>query len=138
MTRSPTYNHIISLGAWCQVAEQLRRHEVSFVSSPFDWLVTPFESLLRIIRNGGVQLCNDVAQYDGGQSAICTNYGVLYHHEFPRDTQDKVKINDDDRIVGRSKLLHKMANLDVYCKRDGRKLFIRLEDMSSPPARGLT
>lgn len=42
---------VISLGYRCQVALQLRIHNLRKEAFPFDWMITPFESLYRLLEN---------------------------------------------------------------------------------------
>ena len=43
------YDALISLGGECQVAYQMRLHGIRNESLPFDWIITPFEGLEKIL-----------------------------------------------------------------------------------------
>ena len=47
------FDHIVSLGANCEVSLQLRRTGRFATGSVFDWLVTPFDGLLAILQDDG-------------------------------------------------------------------------------------
>ncbi len=46
-----SFSHVISLGAACAPAWQIRNFTEQETAFPFDWLVLPFNSLLEILRN---------------------------------------------------------------------------------------
>ena len=45
------FKHIISLGHFCGVAQELERLGLRDASYPFDWLITKREPLHRLINN---------------------------------------------------------------------------------------
>lgn len=45
------YEHYISLGSFCSVALELERIGLRETSSPFDWLISDFEGVIRAIDN---------------------------------------------------------------------------------------
>jgi len=47
MDRDVKYNSVLSLGSNCVVAGQIQRYFGGNPQSPFDWLVTPFDSLIK-------------------------------------------------------------------------------------------
>ena len=50
MLRS-NYSNFISLGYFCGVAEDLERIGLRSFSSPFDWLITDFKGVIKLIEN---------------------------------------------------------------------------------------
>lgn len=95
------------------------------VHSPFDWLVTPLPSLIAMLRDGCAQVGIEATPADNGNTAQCDRYGALYHHEFPRDKNGHVVIEQAALEKLRSKLLHKMKRMDEACRSEKRTLFVR-------------
>lgn len=46
------FDNIISLGAFCFIARDLRRYNLRTVAYPFDWNITDIESCISLIDNG--------------------------------------------------------------------------------------
>jgi len=79
---------LISLGVRCEVAFQLRQHSGDNTAHYFDWLITPPEGLLRIIRddfpafepqNAGLRKGNERSG-----CVVDKATGVCFVHQFPR------------------------------------------------------
>lgn len=125
-----TFAAAVSLGGNCETAHWLRAHDRHAVRGPFDWLVTPLDALAAILREDGARLGTEFALANAGTSVRCRAYGVLYHHEFPRDAENAVVFDAAATADCRSKLAHKWANLVAACARaeaDGLPLlFLRL------------
>ena len=47
------YDIVISLGDMCQVAWQLSHHNLRGPAFPFDWVITPFDSLYLFLMHEG-------------------------------------------------------------------------------------
>ncbi len=45
------YDALINLGGDCQLAYQMKEHGLREYALPFDWLITPFDSLYKILEN---------------------------------------------------------------------------------------
>lgn len=45
------YKHVISLGFFCSVALELERKGVRDASYPFDWLISDFQGVIKVIEN---------------------------------------------------------------------------------------
>ena len=79
---------LISLGEGCDVAYQLRQHSGDNTAHYFDWLSTPAEGLLHLIRNDfprytSANLSLHNADDPKGYVADAPT-GVHFHHHFPR------------------------------------------------------
>jgi hypothetical protein len=127
------YEQIISLGAWCQVAHQVHRRFGRTWGGVFDWLVTPYESLLQVIEDDGERLARSFSPVEDRNSVVCNEYGVLYHHEFRR-RPDGRRIFDRFSLDNcQSKFTHKIATF-LTCVRSGRPtLFVRYGTFCSNP-----
>ncbi|CAO4172795.1 DUF1796 family putative cysteine peptidase [Methylorubrum aminovorans] len=121
--------HIVSLGAWCQVTYQLRRFFGSSVSSPYDWLVTPFDALSKSIQDEGRQLGQAVTVRDEVRP-LCFHYGLLYHHEFPTSGEIPI-ISAQSLLTCESKLKHKYRRM-AEAIRSGGTLFVRMGGHALP------
>lgn len=79
----------VSLGAWCRSSWQLKRFCKSrrhfFISSPFDWTITPYESLEFIANNtqqmADLVLCEDNISVSSVGSLQCDHTGLIFHHD---------------------------------------------------------
>ncbi len=124
------YAVAMSLGGFCQVAYQLKRSKLAWAPSPFDWLVTPFDSLENIIREGGARFGADVSRYDNGfnrgRDALCNSYNVMHAHDFPVNEPDEPIIDALSVAEVRGKFRHKCDQFLRACQSPGRKLFVRL------------
>jgi hypothetical protein len=86
-------------------------------------LVSPIESVINVLRDGGDRLGVSVIASGGGTSALCSEYGVLYHHEFPR--KDGMVIFSSENIDRcRSKLSYKFEQFRKTSSKH-RTLFVR-------------
>lgn len=83
-------DHIISLGAACETAYNLRRHYSFGTAYPFDWWISPTSGAARFIRDGdaaALYRTGDLTPTANGRSIVNVRYGIRLHHEFPHDRQ---------------------------------------------------
>ena len=97
------FDYVISAGPRCSTAWHLRRVFGRDQAYPFDWWVTPFQSLVRMLLEGqcfSLQL-NDLVIVDtpNGQTVLNQRWFVQHHHDFsqlengcidPDDLNDQV------------------------------------------------
>lgn len=120
---------VVSLGAWCQTTYQARRFFGNSVTSPYDWLVTPFNALLASIEGDGLNFCKHLRVVDASRP-ICEDYGILYHHEFERrDEHAIITASAIERCSG--KLSYKYIKM-IECASTEGTLFIRLGGQAEP------
>jgi len=118
------YTAVISLGSSCEAAFALTDYfGAKRINSFFDWLVTPIESLINVLNTDGAGVGEDFGVVFAGTSVICRRYGLLYHHEFPRD-DGRIVFSREAVDRCRGKLRHKF---DVFrdVTRNNKTLFIR-------------
>jgi hypothetical protein len=127
-----SFEAVFSLGSNCVPAHQTRRFFKGRPSSCFDWLVTPFSAIFKIFEDDGKQFGEDVVLCHDGQSVLCKNYGVLYHHEFNHDETGKVIIESNMLANARSKLLYKYNKM-ISIAKEHRTLFIRYGSGTDAP-----
>ncbi len=118
------FDAVFSLGANCVPAAQIRRFFGRAPQSPFDWLVTPMDSVVKIFGDDGKGLCRQLSTSFNGMAAYCESYGVHYYHEFERTAEGKVIFTEETIRQGGSKLTYKYSKL-LDISRNSRTLFIR-------------
>ncbi|PJI55814.1 hypothetical protein CTI14_01680 [Methylobacterium radiotolerans] len=120
---------IVSLGAWCQATYQIRRMFGASASSPYDWLVTPFDALISSINDEGKKFGQTVYVRDD-EYPMCYNYGLLYHHEFKRDGRRPL-VTEQALASCKSKLTHKY-NQFADAMNGGGVLLVRMGGHAKP------
>lgn len=100
------FRHILSLGGHCEPSWHLRRCGMLQDGSPFDWLVSPLDSVVDILRDDGARLGSRFIMRADGKSTYCAQYGVLYHHEFPHAEDGRVIFDAESVANCASKLRH--------------------------------
>ena len=83
------FKHIISLGHFCGVAQELERLGLRDASYPFDWLITKREPLHRLINNhfDGFLEYDNLYQSQAEKNIYRNKYydfGVSFYHDFSR------------------------------------------------------
>lgn len=83
------FKHIISLGHFCGVAQELERLGLRDASYPFDWLITKREPLHQLIDNhfDGFLEYDNLYQYSPIGNIYKNKqygYGVSFYHDFSR------------------------------------------------------
>jgi hypothetical protein len=90
------YDQIISLGHWCGPAANIRRRFGIEAAMPFDWWITPFDSLMKVLDERFANLFREenIELFDAEgreRHTVRDNYYQLYyHHDFERDPQHRV------------------------------------------------
>lgn len=84
----PIPDRIVSLGALCEVAYQVRRLTRSERAYPFDWWVTPLGSVLKVLEAGAPAVFQasklmKVPDYGGTPALYSHLSGTIHLHEFP-------------------------------------------------------
>lgn len=87
-------SHIISLGSACTVAGAMRTYGIRFEAYPFDWLVSPFDSLYKALDDDFKNFLKEdslvVRQSD--KYGTLDYYGFHFVHDFP-------SVNPNDEIA---------------------------------------
>lgn len=100
------YKNYISLGFFCSIALDLKSFGLRLFSSPFDWLISPFESVLELICNRFNGFL-DYELMEQSRKVPChyknSKYEIEFYHDFndvePLSAQlPKVKEKYDRRI----------------------------------------
>lgn len=138
------FQRFVPLGSWCRTAHQCRVHAPNLKleatrSGPFDWTITPFRSLSKIIRNDLDRslVLNPIDSYVNRAGSITCGYsGLTFHHHL---TAQDVELHGgarNDQIVpnglikspkwedARNRFFHTLDNLREASKADGN-LYVR-------------
>lgn len=122
-------DRIVSLGALCEVAYQVRRLSRSERAYPFDWWITPLSSVVKVLTVGAGAVFDapqimKVPDY-GGHPALYSHVSRAIHlHEFPAG-EDFLALDEAEmarRLVPKYEALH--ARL-VAAASEGTTLFVR-------------
>jgi hypothetical protein len=86
------FDHIVSLGSYCQTAYQIRRRFGIDTAHVFDWWVTPTVSLIDLFESNFSHLFvaenMKIVHEDAGDAVMCAHYGLMHYHDF-----DEAKID---------------------------------------------
>ena len=86
---------LISLGRPCEVGFQIRMHSKKSDGDFFDWLITPFDSLMMALNNNFENLLNLDDLYRQEDMNFVNNRvtGIQYGHVFLRDKSHNIPAN---------------------------------------------
>lgn len=104
---------IISFGKSCRVAEHLRRNNLRFCSSPFDWLGEyTLEDTLPILKNPEKNFFSEYKFYpqkntQTSLAIIDTKTGMVCVHDFKKNLPEKI-----NHVLFRNKYKRRFKNLE--------------------------
>ena len=75
---------VVSLGAHCETVAQIDKYFGGATGTPFDWMISPVDSVIKIIEDDGARLGTSFVTGWLGKSIQCNVYGCVYYHEFER------------------------------------------------------
>jgi len=82
------FNHIVSLGFYCGVSQELQRLGLREESFPFDWVISDLKSVNELIENKfDLLFDSDYLYRDKNYSYIVKheNYNFDFYHDFDKD-----------------------------------------------------
>ncbi len=129
------FDRIISLGCNCELALNIRDYFGIERAYPFDWWITPFQALWKLLEGRFHNLLN-INNLEVSSDLLTVRdkyYNLLYHHDFKRTEDDKIIPDSIDQQLSLVKqkydmLIHRFFN-DLQNK---RVLFIRNRDGNIP------
>ncbi|WP_277757415.1 DUF1796 family putative cysteine peptidase [Achromobacter denitrificans] len=145
---------LLSLGGRCEVAWQLENLFGHKISGPFDWLVTPAQSIPGLIQERFSRIADpdalDISHYihpvTGArlQTVLNRHYNVFLHHEFSRSPSGEISADWRNEIgkvsekwqfvVGRwFETLRKASNV-VFVRRRGNFTMPEEQDLPTTEA----
>ena len=123
---------IISLGPRCATAHNLRRYFNFRSTFPFDWWITPEESIVKLLRNFDIDFVYSSAELlraNSDGTVIHKSLDIGLHHEFPRQRSLETPLIVEDFLsyieIPKQRTLYlfqKMFKLNVSGE---RLLFVR-------------
>lgn len=124
-----TVDRMISLGGRCEVAYQIRRATRSGTAYPFDWWVTPLDSVVKVLEGGfeGVFEARHLVRLpdlDGKKALYSSSAGTWHLHEFRHEEDFLSYALDEVERRLRPKYAFLQSRLLEDCGK-GRTLFIR-------------
>lgn len=120
---------VVSLGGNCMVTMEMRQFFGIQSANMLDWWITPGDALVRLIENDFDDLFapRNLQLVGGSRSVANLRYGILHHHDFPRnDVEDRVvAITPEDLERNRQKFAYLKKRWDDLAGNDGPVLFVR-------------
>jgi hypothetical protein len=120
---------VVSLGGNCMGTMEMRKFFGIQAANMFDWWITPGDALVRLIENDfdGLFLPENLTMVGDRKSVANLRYGILHHHDFPRnDEEDRVvAITDQDLQRNREKFAYLKKRWDDLGNNPGPVLFVR-------------
>lgn len=125
------YDAIISLGAACKTAANIRRYFGNDRAFPFDWWITRPHGVGKILRADFHGMMNpqflERRTLGDADTVYDHQFEVTYHHEFPRDEAGKIVADYQRHIPRRLERLRALAErMNRICS-TSRVLFVRQE-----------
>ena len=101
------FRRLVPLGSWCRTAHQCRVHSEKFAleetkSGPFDWTITPFRTLSKIIRGDIYEelVLNPIDSYINRVGSVTCGYsGLAFHHHLPVKLVDSYGGTKNQQVV---------------------------------------
>lgn len=120
---------VVSLGGNCMVTKEMRTFFKIEEANLFDWWITPGAALVRLIEAdfAGLFSRENLALVGDGKSVANLRYGILHHHDFPRnDVEDRVIEMTDAQIErNQEKFAYLHRRWNAIGKTPGPVLFVR-------------
>lgn len=137
----------ISLGSACGSAMNLRDLGVRAAAYPFDWTVSPFDSLYAALNEDFQYFLTDLKIRPGNQGVI-DHYGIHFTHDWPTVAQPHIDALNSDFIgnntlfkewekalpLVREKYRRRIARFNEACLGKEKVFFFRSEDISKEKA----
>lgn len=119
------FEQVVSLGAWCQTAHQITRRFGRAQGTFFDNIGTPARGLLTLLEGKGAALGESFVPILGGTDLRCVATSVIPHHEFMRDGQGRVLLDEGVMDRCRSRLRARWDRFVTACESGRPTLFVR-------------
>lgn len=120
-------DRVVGLGANCESACNIRSYYRAERAFPFDWWITPYNSLITLLKSHfeGLFDPQNLVVTEDMQSVRCNRFNILHHHDFLRDKDGKVLPGIETQIPSlREKYKFLIDRFYQECQ-TGRTLFVR-------------
>lgn len=88
------YQEVISLGFGCMVAQDLEKWGRRNNSFPFDWVISDFQDVIRMIENGFLEILKEIQQDEIHNNVYHDmKTGIDYYHDFFPDKSIEMQID---------------------------------------------
>ena len=121
---------VVSLGAHCETVEQIVSYFGRATATPFDWMITPIDSVIKIIEDDGERLGTNFVTGWQGKTIQCNIYGCVYYHEFERTADGSCIFDVAALNECAQKMRHKMQKLTALYTGEESVLFVRAHGRS--------
>ncbi|MBN1363684.1 MAG: hypothetical protein JW976_02655 [Syntrophaceae bacterium] len=134
-TKANEFDRIISLGCNCELTLNIRAYFGIEYAYPFDWWITPFQALWKLLENRFHDLFN-INNLEVSPDLLTVRdkyYNLLYHHDFKRTDDDKIIADDIVQQLPLVKQKYEMLIGRFFNDPQNKKvLFIRNRDGNIP------
>jgi len=122
------YHKIVSIGSNCEVTWNIRNYFGVDRAYPFDWWMTPFNSMIQLLDNqfDGLFDGRNIYVPPDRKTVVDKRYNLMYHHDFERDADGLVVLDRIDRQLPNLKQKYDLLSDRFLKDLDGKEvLFIR-------------
>lgn len=120
---------VVSLGGNCMVTMEMRKYFGIEPANLFDWWITPGDALVRLIEDDFDDLFAEKnLQLVGDRRSVANlRYGILHHHDFPRDDEEDrvIAVTGQDIRRNREKFAYLKRRWDDLADNGAPVLFLR-------------
>jgi hypothetical protein len=122
-----TVDRVVSLGSNCEVTDSIRDYYGTGRAYPFDWWITPLDSVVRLLesRFEGLLDPREVSRSADAGTVVCRRFNIMHHHDFARSPDGKVLPTLREQLPQvQEKFRHLTQRFLRECA-SGRTLFVR-------------
>ncbi len=129
-----TVDRVVSLGSNCEVTDSIRDYYGIDRAYPFDWWITPLDSVVRLLeaRFDGLLDPGQVSRTEDGHTVVCRRFNIMHHHDFARSPDAKVAPNLGDQFPHAQQKFRHLTQRFLRDCAAGRTLFLRNRATSDP------
>lgn len=126
--RPRRYDRVVSIGSNCEVTWNIRNCFGTDRAYPFDWWMTPLNSMLELLGNrfDGLFESKNLQVPADRKTVVDKRYNLMYHHDFARDADGLVIVDSVDQQLAGLKKKYEFLSTRFINELDGKKvLFVR-------------
>jgi hypothetical protein len=122
------YDRVVSIGSNCEVTWNIRNHFKVDRAYPFDWWMTPFNTMIELLENRftGLFESTNIHVPPDRKTVVDKRYNLMYHHDFHRDADGLVILDSIDEQIIELKKKYEFLSRRFIGELGGKEvLFIR-------------